>query len=170
MNNRETLLSIFIGVVLGLLFTTSLVGCYGIYGYDGRNGRDGVDGAQGPQGIAGVGCTTEQLQNGALIKCGDNTTSVILNGQDGLQGPKGDKGEPGQNLSPGAYGVAYVVDPCGKQSDYDEYLLVLNNGQILAHYSHGNKQFLTLIGPGNYQTTDGTSCNFRVDQNLNVTW
>lgn len=167
MFNKETILSILIGVILSLLLTISLVGCYGVYGLDGR---DGLNGAQGPQGIDGESCTTEQLENGALIRCGSNTVSVILNGNDGIIGPKGDTGEPGIIMSPGAYNIAYVIDPCGEQADFDELLLVLQSGAILAHYSNGNKQFLAILSAGTYQTTDGTKCEFLVDHNFNVTW
>lgn len=163
MKKYETIYSIMVGAGLSLLMLMTVVGCYFS---DGRDGRDGV---QGLPGIQGESCTTEQLENGALIKCG-SATSVIVNGSDGLQGPQGPQGEPGQNLSPGAYNVVATIDPCGKQGSYDELLLKLQNGQILAHYSHGNKQFLTVVGEGSYVTTDGTNCQFQVDSNLNVTW
>jgi hypothetical protein len=39
------------------------------------------------------------------------------------------------------------------------------DGTIIAHYAGGgNKQFLTIIGPGNYRTTEGYKCNFTVTQ------
>lgn len=112
---------------------------------DGRNGLDGKDGSS---------CAVEQLVNGAIITCENGTTAVILNGE---------------NAAPTAYTVVEHVDVCGKQSSFDEILLRLANGQIIAHFSSGSNQFLSLLPSGNYRTTDGTNCDFAVDVNLNIT-
>lgn len=107
----------------------------------------------GPTGPAGASCSVNTVANGAIIKCTDGTNSVILNGL---------------NAPPTAYTVTAIKDPCGKQTSFDEVLLILEDHQILAHYASGSNQFLTLIGPGNYVTTDGSSCYFTVDVNGNI--
>jgi hypothetical protein len=68
-----------------------------------------------------------------------------------------------------------VIDPCGNppgtgQQALDEVLLRLRNGQIIAHYSSGQKQFLVIVPPGYYSTTDGYSCSFQVLNDGSVTW
>jgi hypothetical protein len=66
--------------------------------------------------------------------------------------------------------VVEVLNPCGLNGSFDEVLLRLANGQLLAHFSSGQKQFLALIGPGSYVTTDSYACQFLVDANGNVSW
>lgn len=139
----------------------------GIPGRDGRDGTDGAigpagsrgaegptgnDGATGTQGEAGVGCTAEGITNGAIVTCGD-TQVVIYNGQD---------------APPTPYTVDHVIDPCGHQTTFDEVLLVMSNGQILAHFANGADQFLTLVPPGNYTTTDGSRCAFTINSDMSI--
>lgn len=112
---------------------------------------------QGPAGQDGKSCTVATVANGALITCPDGTASVVLNGTDGQDAP------------PTAYSVVEVIDPCGKQAAFDEVLLKLANGQIMAHFASGAQQFLALIGPGNYTTTDNTSCKFTITAEGTVT-
>ena len=102
-------------------------------------------GPAGPAGQDGRSCTVATVANGALITCPDGTASVVLNGQNGADG---------QNAPPTAYSVTAVIDPCGKQAAFDEVLLKLANGQIMAHFASGAQQFLALIGPGSYSTSD----------------
>jgi hypothetical protein len=40
----------------------------------------------------------------------------------------------------------------------------------LAHYSKGSKQFLVVVGPGTYTTTDGTGCVFTITPTGEVNW
>jgi len=61
-----------------------------------------------------------------------------------------------------------LINPCEDAPGYDEILLRLHNGQLIAHFSSGNIQFLTLLTPGSYVVTDGTNCQFSVDSNLTV--
>lgn len=102
-------------------------------------------------GSDGEACTVESVINGALIICGD-TQVVVLNGTDGEDAP------------PTAYTVTDMYDPCGDGPGFDEVLLHLANGEWMAHYAGGgNLQFLTVLGPGNYVTTDSQSCHFTID-------
>lgn len=125
-----------------------------------KNGKDGTS------------CTTQSLSNGARISCTDGTQSVVYNGTNGTNGQNGQDGqdgEDGQDAPPSAYSVVELVDPCGKQASFDEVLLRLQNNQIMAHYADGAKQFLTIVGPGSYVTTDGTHCYFTVTNDLQIT-
>jgi hypothetical protein len=94
------------------------------------------------------------MQGGAILSCEDGSSVVILNGKDG------EDGKPGQSTP---YTITGLLDPCGRQGVFDEVLLVLEGGQVLAHYSQGNKQFLTVLLPGSYITTDGTNCLFTLN-------
>lgn len=118
----------------------------------GPAGAQGIAGERGEAGSAGVGCSAEQIENGAVITCGEDVV-VILDGED----------------APTTYSVVAIHDPCGPQGSFDEVILELGNGTFLAHYSHGSKQFLVVISNGSYVTTDGTSCHFSVD-NTGIQW
>lgn len=117
----------------------------------------GLPGEAGPAGQDGKSCTVATVANGALITCPDGTASVVLNGSNGQDAP------------PTAYSVTAVIDPCGPQAAFDEVLLKLANGQIMAHFASGAQQFLALIGPGSYSTTDGTHCYFTITAEGEVT-
>lgn len=133
----------------------------GATGPQGPGGPAGPQGATGPQGGKGDSCTVQTAVNGAIILCEDGTSVVLVNGQDG---------EDGEDAPPTPYTVTELIDPCGDQSGFDEVLLRLANGALIAHYSSGNREFLTVVGPGTYSTTDGHSCIFTVHNNGSVTW
>lgn len=132
-------------------------GPIGPTGPSGPAGPTGNTGPAGPQGPKGDSCTIQAVVNGALISCQDGTNVVILNGEDGDDAP------------PTPYTVVSLVDPCGPQGSYDEVLMRLGNGQLMAHYANGSQQFLTIVGPGSYVTTDGTSCFFTIASDLSIT-
>ena len=59
--------------------------------------------------------------------------------------------------------IKEIIDPCGdKVGKFDEILLVLNSGEIVAYFEQGGKRFLTVLSDGNYRTTDAQRCNFSV--------
>ena len=60
--------------------------------------------------------------------------------------------------------VDEVIDPCGDQANtYDEVLLKLSSGQIVAFFEgSNNKRFLTVLVDGQYVTTDNQACRFDV--------
>jgi hypothetical protein len=110
---------------------------------------------------------------GAIISCTDGTSAVVLNGTDGAfgrDGQDGKDGKDGMDASLLPFSIVGFVDPCGPQSTYDELLIQLANGHLVAHFSRGNRQFLTSIGPGHYVTTDGTGCKFTVQNDMTITW
>lgn len=106
----------------------------------GCAGRDGEDGLQGAPGI------------------------------NGIDGAPGADGSDGVDAQPDPYAVKEIIDPCGKQAAYDEVILRLNNGVLLSHYSDGAKQFMVVLSPGSYRTTDGTNCLFHVSATKQVTY
>lgn len=86
-----------------------------------------------------------------------------------ITGPKGDRGETGL---PGQDAVLEVIDPCGDAAGIvDEVLIRLADGSVLCSFSanaSGQNTRLSILPPGNYQTTDGSGCNFSIDANGNV--
>lgn len=101
-------------------------------------------------------CTTTEDLGGYLITCTDGLELYLprpVDGEDGLDGQDA---------------VIEVIDPCGKQANNDEVLLRLSDGKLYAYFEQGSHRFLAEITPGNYQTTDGTNCKFRVSNDLQV--
>jgi hypothetical protein len=154
-------------------------------GIDGAPGRDGIDGSNGSQGYPGqdgLGCSVVGSPTGARVMCGDGTSVDINNGlsgqdctlQDLVNGVRITCGLDSAVVLDGTstYSVAQIIDPCGPTlGEFDEVILKLQNGSLMAHYSHGNDQFLTLLEPDrHYVTTDDQSCYFYVDVNNNVSW
>jgi len=104
---------------------------------------------EGNDGKNGSSCTVQSMTGGALISCTDGTESIITNGST-------------------AYSVVALINPCNSTNPFTEELLRLGNGELMAHYSNGSEQFLTLIPSGTYYTTDSNRCMFTVDINNNV--
>lgn len=116
-------------------------------GSDGTNGRDGTNGVDGTNGSPGQ------------------------NGSDGVDGADGRDGEDG--ISPTSpFLPVDIVDPCGDTAGiYDEVLLRLGNGTLLASFSDNaggqNTRFSILVA-GSYRTTDGSNCYFSVDSSNQI--
>lgn len=149
----------------------------GVSGATGPAGSQGISGSVGPTGSPGASCSVTRYSNGATISCTDGTSVVVLDGVDGAPGSPGPTGSTGVDGSPGpagssasptSYTVVEIVDPCGQQTQFDEVLFRLENNQLVAHYASGSNQFLTIVGPGNYVTTDGTHCYFTVNSDLSI--
>lgn len=107
------------------------------------DGRDGAMGPTGPQGVQG---------------------------EAGAQGEVGPQGPQGEAAPASEYTITELIDPCGPTNDFNEVLFRTAGGTILAHYSHGTKQFLTELRPGSYVTTDYQQCPFTVNADNTVTW
>lgn len=127
----------------------------------GPKGDQGETGSRGPRGFSGENaesCTVTAVENGALIECPEGDGVVVLNGIDGV------------DAEPAAYSFTEVINPCGVESGFEEILFRTASGEIVAHYSQGQKQFLTFLSPGVYVTTDGHNCAFTVTNELDVEW
>lgn len=129
------------------------------------------------------GLQSADICNGAVGDKGDQGEKGDA-GDAGSQGEKGDKGDQGQKGDTGSQGpagqsapasqfsVVQVIDPCGKQSSFDEVLLKLGDGTILASFSdneNGKNTRFSLLVPGNYVVTDGTHCYFTVNSHMEIT-
>lgn len=145
-----------------------------------ERGEVGATGAAGKDGADGQGCELSAGEEDAVLTCG-GVSFTIKSGRQGIQGlpgevgpsgpigPAGPSGAPGQD---GADSVTEIIDPCGKQrsDSFDEVLIRLANGKLLAVYYAPGKTAMVVVGPGFYSTTDGTGCSFAVDANGLVTW
>jgi hypothetical protein len=71
------------------------------------------------------------------------------------------------------YDISSFIDPCGKEAKFDEVLIRLADGTVLAHFDGGSKKdFLVVLefnSDNNYTTTDGTKCKFVVENDGTVT-
>ena len=66
-------------------------------------------------------------------------------------------------LSSGAR-VTAIIEPCGHVAGvYNETLLRLSTGALVAYFEQGGNRFLTTFGAGSYRTTDSKGCNFTVN-------
>lgn len=142
-------------------------GVAGADGVDGQAGSDGQTGATGETGAAGA-------DGVAGVDGADGVNGV--DGQDGVDGQAGVDGAPGQDGADGQdaqlpeFVIVEVIDPCGDAPGiFDEVLLRMKNGQLLAHFASNQLQFITVLVPGNYVTTDGSSCHFSVDAQMEIT-
>lgn len=71
----------------------------------------------------------------------------------------------------GVSSIIEVIDPCDDGPGYDEVLLRLSDGSILAYFESGNNRHLAEIDQGNYVTTDEQRCAFSVSgKPAVVTW
>ena len=112
-----------------------------------------IQGPAGADGAKGDSCTVSTVPAGSLIQCEDGSSSLIYNGTDGEDGE-----------SP----LLDIVDPCGQETQFDEVLLVYEiDGQLvyIAYFQSGNNSRLAQLDEYiNYQTTDGTNCQFRIEE------
>lgn len=144
-------------------------------GPQGNKGDKGDKGDTGDTGAQGSSCSVRSIPGGSEIYCTDGTSSVVSNGtdgsngQDGQDGQDGADGEDGQDASESPFDIVAVVDPCDDMPGVvDEVLLRLRNGSLLvlfASNSNGNNPRLSILGPGNYITSDTTNCHFTIDSN-----
>ncbi len=171
---------------------------YGEDGKDGKSvtGAPGADGQDGLSSLVDLimesdGGGGSCLNGGATLIVGlDSNVNGLLdlveitrsrdvcNGLNGSDGTDGEDGQDGQDGSDGAdapptpFTMVGMVDPCGDApSVYDEIFIRLANGKLIASFSANtsglNTRFAELI-PGSYSTTDGDSCSFSVDVNLDI--
>ena len=116
----------------------------------------------GKDGAPGQNCEVQQLANGAIITCA-NSTAVVLNGVDGVDGIDGAP-------APVTLGIKGYIYPCNNVNSNKEIFLRMTDGKIIAVYDGGNNlSRLAILQPGNYITTDGSTCNININSNLTVT-
>lgn len=61
--------------------------------------------------------------------------------------------------------VTELIDPCGDHPNhFDEILIRLSDGSLVAYFDAGGpREFLTVLTPGSYRTTDRQQCRFSVN-------
>lgn len=97
---------------------------------------------------AQIACTTEPTDTGFTVICGTLEFDVC-HGQDG-QGVE-------------------LIDPCGDNpGEFDEVIIRLPDRTLIAYFLDGEHEFLSVLGPGSYMTTDAQACRFEVDAELNI--
>jgi hypothetical protein len=65
--------------------------------------------------------------------------------------------------------ITALLDPCSDYAGYDEVLMRLSTGQVIAYFESGGKRHLTVLLPNTtYQTTDAQNCVFSLDNNGNL--
>jgi len=149
-----------------LTLSLLVVGCgRGPRGHTGTDGATGADGAN--CSVMAVEPSIDAPNGGALITCGLSQTLVLngTNGTDGLDAP------------PTAYSIVDTINPCGVNGSFDEVLLRLANGSVLASFSQNGSALTTRLVElvsGNYATTDSNSCSFSAtinnDGSGNISW
>lgn len=127
----------------------TITGPAGPRGDSGDRGSDGVS-VTGP---AGQSCNITTNSLGALITCGITSTQVF-NGTDGV------------NATPV---TPIFLCPTLTGGVFKEYLLRIN-GDLFAVYASGSTTGLAKLWPGSWVTTDGRSCHFTINSNLDVVY
>jgi len=121
-------------------------------------------------------CALARVENGVEISCPGQDPIVVYDGEAGAPGEEGAEGEQGPEGGQGVRGeqgespIIEIIDPCGKESSYDEVLFRLSDDLIYAVYSDKEKVHLVELIPGTYTTTDSTNCKFTVTEDNDVIW
>lgn len=155
-------------VIFTLVAFFSLIGCAPQDGLNGMSGEDGYSSLLWPTRYEeGLGLCSSG--SGVEIQTGlDKNRNFILDYQEVNYVTVVCDGVSEEN-QPIPLGISAFIDPCGPEGSFDEVIMQMTDGTLLTHYSHGGKQFLTVLTDGNYQTTDGTKCNFSVSDGI-VNW
>lgn len=162
-----TTLLLIVAVVFG--------GCGPTAVYNAIPGPSGAPGASGhsvvfsslPAPLCAAGgnilmFATDANDNGVLDAADTHImTATVCNGSNGSNGTNGADAAPTQFTPVG------VLNPCGANTAYDEVLLKLASGQVLASFSQSasgqNTRFSLLVADTGYVTTDADLCYFKID-------
>lgn len=66
------------------------------------------------------------------------------------------------NLATGQRIMA-LLDCNGDGPGFDEVVLRLSNGTLMAYFEQSGRRFLSTLGPGSYATTDAANCPFTIN-------
>lgn len=142
------------------------------------DGATGQTGAAGVPGANGVGVTFKIVQAPAPV-CASGGSIIMMASDDdrsGIYDPLAAHQQSatmcnGSNAQLTPYTPVDSIFVCGQSGPYDEVLLRLSNGRVLASFSqnvNGDNTRLAFIPDGNYQTTDGRNCAFTLTTANNV--
>jgi hypothetical protein len=155
----------------GILESTEISGkeylCDGSNGTNGSNGKDGQDGINSLLRFSRLEDITECGTAGVVIVSGkDINKNNILEAAEIEQTSYICDGNTEAVESP----VIKFIDPCGDSSSYDEVILRMSSGELVAYFEDGSRRFLSILSPGVYQTTDAQKCIFKVTNDMEVVW
>lgn len=102
-----------------------------------------------------------------LINALDNGVDSLYSVVEALQSTQNDLAMELAALA-GYKHIVGFIDPCEDGPGFDEVLVQLSDGSLLAYFESGHKRFLSLLSPGNYRTTDAQGCYFSVDNNGDI--
>jgi hypothetical protein len=137
----------------------------------------GIAGTPGKDGVNGLTTLASSVYFAPSCSAGGVTFlfGLDLNRDGELQGEEvtssaevcnGLAGQDGEDAAPTAFTPTELVDPCGDAPEvYDEVLIRLSNGSLIASFSdsaNGKNTRFALLEPGTYVTTDGSDCVFTV--------
>lgn len=145
-------------------------------GQDGTNGKNGVNGTDGEDGLTSL-LRLEKIDSVSASICPSESGLLVEAGLDSNRDSTLQAGEVNQtsivcdglDVEAPEYNIVETINPCGDDTTFNEILLRLANGTLVAYFA-GSGGFLTPIPPGNYVTTDAASCPFTVNSDLSVTW
>lgn len=65
-----------------------------------------------------------------------------------------------------------LIDPCEDMpGQYDEVLMRIEDGRLVAYFEQGGKRYLTILQPNvAYQTTDAQACRFSINEHNQVVY
>lgn len=107
-----------------------------------------------------AGCGHFKGERGA-----DGTTVV---GPQGTQGAPGVQGPAGPSGLDGSSVETIALCPGIQSNGFAEYLLRIDNS-LYGVYAQGQKIYLTLLAPGDYETNDGRHCQYTVNEDGSIT-
>ena len=154
---------------VGPIGSTGPQGPQGVQGLKGDTGAKGATGVQGTQGIAGPAGATGPIGPQGPQGIAGLTGSIGPTGATGAVGPMGPAGVSG---TPGPAGPTLplsmmdAITPCSPNSSpWKELIFCLADGNLLGSFSanmSGLETRLAFVGPGSYEDTDSSGCNFNV--------
>lgn len=148
---------------------------------DGMKGDKGDNGLDGQNGANGIGCTVSKVGTVATVTC-DGSSVVVNDGTNGTNGTNGTDGRDGAAGLPGLPGtIVEIVELCPDSNvAFKEIALKIAPNKLIAFFQQTSsitvnapggqtsvlnnlKGRLVVLTNGNYQTTDGSGCNFSVN-------
>lgn len=131
----------------------------------------GPQGAQGSQGQPGASFLILTNRSSSIPEC-EISGVIISSGLDTNFNKVLDATEitgisyvcDGKVAAASSYDIVDLIIPCGKvEGVFNETLLELRNGSIVAYFENGTNRFLNVLVPGPYETSDTKHCKFIID-------
>ena len=156
--------------------------CHGLNGQNGTNGINGQDGEDGEDGLNGTNATVTLETIVSSPRCPAGGIKIYASGSapaevcDGVNGLNGEQGLPGVQGIPGLNGtngsdgtkvlpVKFCVDDLSK---FPEYGLMIGDELFAVYWGttpaspKTPQAFLTKLVPGQYRSTGGNNCLFKI--------